>query len=143
NISFSIRNFLLDSEAGSNKEKFFFTDDIDLEMRNQRIFLKDSVHTLYFKKLLLSTTQSEIIVDSLVVSENKAHQLRRDHQDLYKIYVPAFSIKNIDFKSAYNEEILNIGRLNIFLPPTNISDFPQASDNYDSTGNSLASLVLG
>ncbi len=141
NVSFKIQNFLLDSEADENTEKFFYTDDIDIEFLDQEIYLKDSVHSLYFKRLLLSTTASEILVDSLVLQPRG--NLTDDRKaDAFNVFIPNIQIEQIDFKSAYNDGLLKIGDLHIEYPNIKISDKPRQSSEQDSVKRSFSKLAL-
>ncbi len=140
-VSFKIENFLLDSEADENREKFFYTDDIDIEFVNQEIFLKDSVHSIFFKRLLLSTTESEIFVDSLVLQPRG--DLSEDRKsDAFNVYIPEIAIKQINFKSAYNNGLLKMGDLNIDYPDIKIFDRPKTSKKQDTLKSSFSKLAL-
>lgn len=143
-ISFKIDNFLLDENARSNKEKFFYTDDIDIELSNQKLLLKDSIHTLFFKKLLLSTTRSEISVDSLIITERENYDRQKnDNSNKYDVYIPEFKMIDIDFDRAYHEGLLKIGDLTIRNPKINLTNNPKKKQaDQDSTKISFSSLAL-
>jgi len=143
-ISFAIKNFLLDRKSGERKDKFFYTDDIDIELRNQKLLLKDSIHQLAFKKLMMSTTTSSIEVDSLVLSEREvpARDFANKSYNHYNIYVPEIQLDSVDFKRAYNTGMLEIGRLFVDVPDIDIiKERRYSDDEKDSLNNNLSSLI--
>jgi hypothetical protein len=69
NISIEIRNFLLDEQASTDKTKFFYTDNVSVEIKNQSFILPDSLHEVSFDRLLISTMTKSVEIDNLIVEQ--------------------------------------------------------------------------
>jgi hypothetical protein len=115
-FSFRIKNFELDSTSRLDESKIFYTDEIELTLKNQVLPLTDKLHVLTFESLSISTFDSTIIFDDIRINPKKDSLLNPEIKtdlNVYNFEIPYFKLAGVDFKKAYNENKLQIA--SIFL----------------------------
>lgn len=118
-INFSVANFLLDSMASSDDSKFLYTDKIELIISNQSFSLPDSIHDLSFDEFSISTATGDILLKNLNLTPKS--NLRLDSlESYYKIRIPEFNFRGLDFGKAYAENKLVLDSLKILNPDIQI-----------------------
>ena len=109
-LSFTIKNFHLDSSSIESNDQFFFTESFDLKVVDQTVLFSDGLHYSHFDSLILSTSTNKIEVfgvstDTLngagIAMSEKAH-------NRYFTQVPYAGIIGLDFKMAYQEDVLHV-----------------------------------
>lgn len=120
NFDFSVRNFLLNATAVRDDGKFLYTDDITLELGEQIILLKDSIHKIEFDKFYISTRANELIFENFRLTKyyDRAESTSHDH---YQITLPYFKLSGIDFLSAYHNNHLIIDSIHIPSPDVDLN----------------------
>jgi hypothetical protein len=114
NIDFSVKNLLIDS--ASRPDKKFYSESIELEIHNQSFKLGDGIHQLSFDRLLLSTTDSVLTFEKLVLKPlTKAHGTfdALDDKIVYDITIPKLELKGVDYFSAYRKNHLDMEELSL------------------------------
>ncbi len=116
NLTFEVKNFLLDSAADKRDDKVLFTDDIYIELRDQRFLLKDSLHQLTFDRFYISVQNNEVGFENLQISvfdsTTHATELSAD----FMLGLPELRLTGVDFIRAYNEGELYIDSITIAKP---------------------------
>lgn len=144
NIDFSVGNLLIDS--ASRPDQQFYSESIELEILNQSFKLGDSIHQLSFDRLLLSTTDSVLTFENLVLKPVTKALGAFDHQDhkiVYDITIPELKLKGVDYFSAYRNNQLNMKELSLtdshilFEEQTNTK-----TDQGEKKGNSLFKQLI-
>ncbi len=114
NIDFFIGSLLIDS--ASRPDQRFYSESIELEIRNQQFLLNDSIHQLSFDRLLLSTVDSVLVFDNLTLKPLSEDDRVFDEQDdkiIYDISIPQLKLKGVDYFSAYRNNHLVMDELSI------------------------------
>ncbi len=140
-LSFSVENFLLNNSSARQDGKFFYTDDISLEIKNQVLLLKDSIHKVEFDKFYISTQENKLGFHNLSLTRRDnplADKLQRDH---YEISLPDLRFSGVDFLSAYNDNYLFIDSIEIDQPEIDLVHRNKNTPR-DSTRNNLLDLFM-
>lgn len=103
NIRLDTSNFRFNS-----RNKYF--DDLQLNIHNYTYMLPDSVHTVRFERLSVNTFESEIRLDSVVVTHERAGN---EASVLVDVIVPELSLRNVDYQRAITAGVLNMGTLDV------------------------------
>ncbi len=119
NISIRIMNFLLDKNAAENKDKFFYTDNVEMEIRDQTLYLPDSLHKMTFDRLFISTITKNLELDNFKLEE-RPRTARNDviKTNLNRMYfvIPKLRLTGIDFIKAYNRQAFDVGKISVDQP---------------------------
>ena len=106
-LSFSILNFHLDSTAVADKSDFFFTESVSVILKNQHLAVGDGIHEIYFDSLKLSTSDNYIELFQLKLSEMDTLNEEVSSKNVYNTSLPYIGIKGLDFKMAYQDNVLH------------------------------------
>ncbi|MGL1888120.1 MAG: hypothetical protein OCD76_16510, partial [Reichenbachiella sp.] len=108
-IDFFIKNLLIDSASRPNQK--FYSESIELEVHNQTFILGDSIHQLSFDRFLLSTADSVLTFENLIIKPiSVAHGIIHQSSDktVYNITIPKLKLNGVDYFSAYRNNHLEI-----------------------------------
>ncbi|MFY0652269.1 MAG: hypothetical protein JXQ96_09560 [Cyclobacteriaceae bacterium] len=138
-FDFFVNNLLIDSESRPDQE--FYSESIELEIRNQSFYLNDSIHQLSFDRMVLSTADSVLTFNNLVLRPiTEAHGTfgHQDHKIVYNIRIPDLKLKGVDYFSAYRNNHLEMQELaltdsHIFLEEQTHAELKKQ----EAKGNSL------
>lgn len=119
-ITFEVKNFQVNEQSYSRSDKFFYTDDISLEIKNQVLLLKDSIHKVTFDKFYISTLSNELEFENFNLTRRDTTRANKKTHDHYEVDVPILRLSGIDFMSAYNNNLLTIDSLKLDDPVINI-----------------------
>ena len=136
-LTFRLENFQVNENSAERDDKIFYTDDIFLEVRDQELLLRDSIHKFGFEKFYLSTQDNELGFSNLRLTR-RDHPLaeKKDH-DHYEIHLPELRFAGIDFISAYNDNFLYIDSINIRKPDINLVKRTNKKTNQRQRNNFL------
>ncbi len=140
-LTFKVENFQVNEKSVDRDDKFFYTDDIHLEIGNQEILLKDSIHKLEFGKFYLSTKNNEIRFQDLKLTRKKETEVNLKQHDHYEIYVPDLRFTGIDFISAYNDNFLLIDSISIREPSISLVK-RTAKQNKDTKRDNFLDIAM-
>jgi len=117
-VNLDLSNFYLDSLANLNKNKIYYSDDIELQLRNISLKLRDEVHFLNSEEIRFSTGKSLINVQySILFPDKKVNLLSKTGQkNLIYCLLPRLIFYNVDLKKVFNQRILDFDRLEIMEP---------------------------
>jgi hypothetical protein len=140
-LSFSVENFLLNNAAAQQDGKFFYTDDISLEIRDQVLLLKDSIHKVQFDEFYISTRENKLGFKNFRLTRRENMLADMHLRDHYEISLPELRFTGIDFLSAYNDNFLFIDSIHIDQP---VFDLVRRNINQpqDSAKNNLLDLLM-
>ncbi|MCG8322729.1 MAG: DUF748 domain-containing protein [Cytophagales bacterium] len=116
NVSIEATNFILDSRSSQNKDRIFYSDDIEVKLNNYLINLPDSVHVLKTREVGISTAKSEIYLKS---SRLYPKSNRLDTVDLpafYNVAVPDIVMQGVDINKLYYRNMLEINDIELSKP---------------------------
>ena len=114
NIDFLISNLLIDS--ASRPDKRFYSENIELEIHDQSFRLKDSIHQISFDRFLLSTADSILTFQNLVlkpISNTPGAYDSLGDKTIYHISIPTLRLKGVDYFSAYRYNHLEMEELSL------------------------------
>jgi hypothetical protein len=98
-----------------NKERVFYSRDIELVVHNFEYHLADSLYSLKAEEIGFSLTKSILSGKKLSLRPNfkskKIHHLRSG--DLFQIDLPSFSISGIDLYKAMTDRKVEVSSLNL------------------------------
>ena len=116
NVSIEATNFILNSRSSLDKDRIFYSDDIDVKLNNYLINLPDSVHVLKTREVGISTAKSEIYLKS---SRLYPKSNRLDTVDLpafYNVSVPTIIMQGVDINKLYYRNLLEINDIELNKP---------------------------
>ncbi len=143
NIDFFIMNLLMDST--SRPDQRFFSENIELEIRDQTFCLDDSIHQVTFDRFLLSTADSVLSFENLVINPDSLSLLNFEDSSDYVVYditIPQLILKGVDYFSAYRKNHLEMEELAIINSQIFIDDKTYASPKKSDTDNSLLKQLI-
>ncbi|MBI9038213.1 MAG: hypothetical protein JEY97_08790 [Bacteroidales bacterium] len=130
-IDFSLNNLYFDEENLNSDEKFYPFDDFDMNLRDIKFYLQDSLHIVNANKINVSTKNSEIYIKGFRISPNKEESkvfLRKSKKSaIFDAYIPDFEIKGIDFKKLFTNRELQIVSATLKQPQIDIINFTDTS----------------
>ncbi len=147
-LSFALKNFALDSGWVQDSSKLLFAEEVMLNLKNQKVYLPDSIHVLTFEDFVISTKPSEIVFSNLRLQprpDTANVQISNNRLNIYDIRLPELTIKGVDFAKAYYENTLSIEGIFINNSHFDIDekkiDPAQVADSIKSEKNDLRSIV--
>lgn len=144
-LNFEAKNFLLDS-ASEQLKRVFYTDEIELVIHDQALFLPDSIHKFSFGKLHLSTSDGLVRFEQIKVAPRSdigvSFYKNPDLINLYDISVPSLHLSGVDFLKAYSENMLFIDSVSIDQPSVLINDEKEGSGNKEAVENGLSAILI-
>ncbi|MFN8256723.1 MAG: hypothetical protein U0W24_13595 [Bacteroidales bacterium] len=148
---FSLDNFRISEEIlSSEKYNLFYSDGFNLSLSNYSQDLKDGLHQLYSKNLLVSTKDSSLEIEGLSVKpKNLATGISSAYSEkkLINFNVIQAFIRNLDFNKAFNDSIFEAGSISILRPSFNLNNFLKLKnlfpENIDSSLVVIDSSTVG
>lgn len=109
-LSFSIHNFLLDSLAIEQKSDFFFTESVDIILKNQTLDMGDGIHQMHFDSLVMSTSSNNMEAYNVVIDSvsNPKFDSNFSHWNHYKTKMPYIGVIGLNFLKAYTDNVLEV-----------------------------------
>ena len=123
NIDFMINDLLMNSASNSNEN--FYSQNIEIEITDQRFELSDSIHVITFDRFVLSTADSLLNFDNVVIKpidESISVSDGLPGLSVYDIEVPKLRLRGVDYFSAYRKNELKMDELVLLDAIININD---------------------
>lgn len=119
NISMVVTDFLLNKDASKNQNKVFYSSGIEINASNLAVMAPDSIHQLFFDKLMINTKDSlmnisGLHIDSLKSVAGKPFFLK--DKDRLKLDVNDIVLKGIDFIALYYHHFIEVNNVEISNP---------------------------
>lgn len=114
-FSLNLEHFVLNDDE-LDKDRLLFSDHFDLKLKDHLFKLSDHVHLLKAKEVDLSSKNASVSVsDALLypLISSPAYQSLPWH---LQIKIPQITLKQVDMKQIYFDQILRVGRLSIDSP---------------------------
>lgn len=144
-LNFEARNFQLDS-ASETLKRVFYTDEIELVINDQSLFLPDGVHQFSFGKLHLSTADQLVRFEKIRVAPRTDLDVsfyeNPDLINIYDITIPSLHLSGIDFLNAYSNNQLHIDSIALDRPSILINDEMAKKNEDKNSGNSLTAILI-
>ncbi len=140
-IDFEVSNFQVNENSQRRTDKFFYTDDISLTIRDQVLLLKDSIHKVSFDEFHISTIDKLLQFKNFNLTKRPQPEGVLNEHNHYEITVPEFTFSGIDFVSAYNENVLKMDSIQIVKPNIHITKRVK-NPLRDSTKNNLMDIAM-
>lgn len=115
-LSFELRNFKLDSLPDDNR--IVYSEELSVEVEKQSLLLPDSLHSISFDALNISTTDSILTFDNFKLTPLEGV---RDTANTYNIEVPKMLMRGIDYLRAYTDNDLVVDSLVLTEPNVDVS----------------------
>ncbi|GEM_PF-4015849 len=124
-LNFEAKNFLLDSASEAVK-KVFYTDQIELVIHDQSLFLSDGIHQFSFGAFHLSTADGLVRFDDIKVAPRANMDVsfyeNPDLINIFDITIPSLHLSGVDFLTAYAYNRLYIDSIALVNPSILIND---------------------
>ncbi len=124
-VSLGLSHFYLDSLAFRNKEKIYYSEDIELELNNFSLTLKDEIHRLNAGKILISTQRKQIEIRDAILSpdQTKNQLLGMGKKNTISFFLPGMIFSDIKLKKLFNYRVFDFNRLEITEPDLKFIQF--------------------
>ncbi len=116
-VNIDLYNFFLDSLAHLDQNKIYYSDDIELQLRNLTMKLRDEVHYMNSEEILISTKRSLININNSILFPDKKLNLQSGRPiNMISCLLPDLVFYNVDLKQVFNRRIIDFDRLEINEP---------------------------
>ncbi len=88
--------------------RFLFSKDIELNLKNYKFNLKDDVHSIVIKDINISTLNSKIELDNIILSPDTSKANYKKISNLMYAYIPKSTISDFDLIKFYDKQTLDI-----------------------------------
>lgn len=100
NIHFHINNLNIKADS-AQAQKFFYSDNVVLRVRNQDIQFPDGVHHMSFKNLAINVQQKQVQLDSCWIKAET-----REDKNSFRIFFDVLKLTNLDFAALYRKNLI-------------------------------------
>jgi len=116
-----LRNFYIDKDSTSRKSRFFFSDDITVNIFDYTFFLPDKIHKAYAKELTISTEKSQIFGKTVTLSPIDLYEVSGLKKNSYLMYFPFFKFSGFNFPKALSSKEIEMDSLVVENPVIQLS----------------------
>jgi len=129
-VNLDLSNFFLDSLAYREKHKIYFSDNIELQVRNISLKLRDEVHFLNAEEIRFSTERSLIDVSYVILFPDKKvnQQSKTGRKNLISCLLPSLIFKDVDLYKVFNDRILEFDLLKIMEPEVEYAEYHKSKN---------------
>ncbi|MEM9896020.1 MAG: hypothetical protein AAF789_06595, partial [Bacteroidota bacterium] len=143
NIDFFVQNMAVDSASG--RSNVFYSESIELEIRNQHFFLPDNIHEISFDKFILSTSDSLLSFHNFNIKPTESSGVAFEGYNDFNVYdvnVPLLQLKGVDYLSAYQGNQFSVKELKMKDAQIFVDDETHVEQRADSLDNSILALLF-
>ncbi len=137
NISIKIENFLLTDDPGKPVANLYYTDNVEIEIKNQQLLLFDSLHKMTFDRFFVSSITDEIILENFKIEQRPPFTATSNPENIpyrLNVFIPSLHFEDVDFIKAYQENILSIRSITITDPDIRLyADITTSADQEENT----------
>ncbi len=123
-----LEDFHLDSSALEQKERLFFTKNIQIKLGEYHFVLPDSSYTIRADTLSFSTQQKKLAFRELEITPLRA----KDSSNWYALQIPQLAMTQVDLAKIYHENVVMIDTLLMDRPQ--LKGYSQARPTKTQTG---------
>jgi hypothetical protein len=117
-VDLSFTNFRLDQGSGHDPERLFYSRQVELDLGNFALSLRDSIHTFRTGSVYISSQKSLIKVGTSMLTPDTGRnsQVLNGRQNTMFLFLPGLTFTGIDLKRLFNRRALTFDRLTIDAP---------------------------
>lgn len=142
-ISLTLTHFLVDQYQRANR--YFYADDMDLEVCHQQLLLPDSLYHLKIGNWRLQTKQNRIEVESLyLIPQLGMYEFAasRDYAlDRADLHIPRIRAMDIDLNTLFGQQRVDMKQLQIFSPTLELFRNAQLPDSFPPEQSTMQELL--
>ncbi len=121
NLSLKLIDFYFNYDSlEQTSNRFFFSKDIEISLKNYKFNLKDDVHSIVAKEVKLSTSNSKIEFKNIILSPDSSKIGDKKIPVLMYAFIPQTVIKDFDLMKFYNNQKLDISKFSLKNPRISI-----------------------
>ena len=153
-MDIAVEDFRLDSLAHKRKDRIFFAKDLDLNLHEIIVKLRDQVHVLNAGHVYLSTKKRLVDIEGgmLYPDEEKNMVNLQNHKNTFSVLLPDLKFINIDLVKAFSRQDLVFSNLVIEspdvrytkrrLPVNKVARFRKPGDFFDESNDDFVYDLL-
>ncbi|MTI31369.1 hypothetical protein [Xanthovirga aplysinae] len=127
-ISFHLQEFRLDTTMGSQHNKIFFANNIDVQLKDYSLKLADDIHIFNADEIHVSTFNDQVVVKGFslepIPALDPVVQMRRYGKSThFNVFIPALRISNANIHEAYFEKNLKVKNIEIDQPDLKLTTY--------------------
>lgn len=117
-VDITLDHFRLDSLAKQNRNRIFYSRDLELNIDDLNLKLRDGIHNINASDLYLSTKNSLLRIGPTIIFPDKARNLAgiTDRRNTIYLLVSGLTFNGIDLKKTFNRRVLTFDMLTIDEP---------------------------
>ena len=121
NASGELSHFLLDSLSHRERGKFFFLDDVNLNIKEYEFPFADNLHTLNAREINISTSQKKVLAKNLSITcpYSSEEMMKRDTSgdvQSFNVILPLIQFRDFDIKKLYAEKSVEANQIFLYQP---------------------------
>lgn len=117
NLNITIKDLLIDSLASQDKNRVYYTKNVEINIKNYQISTPDSLYFVKTDKLSFSTLRNELLLKNVKMEPRlgkaEFHQKAGYAKDRFDLDFENILIKDVDFDLFLNQQILMAKSLSI------------------------------
>lgn len=139
NLSIVLHNFHLDENAYKKRDKLFYSDDIEIFIKDYVLGLQDSIHVLRAEEVAVSTSKSLILINdvSLRPEQVKERDLDKLESGYFRISIPEINITEADIKQIYFNKTVQVKRVKLRNPALKIMKPKKKREKNDKSADGM------
>jgi hypothetical protein len=115
-FSVKLTNFELNERSATNKNKLFFSEDIDLVLKKQELKLADGVHKISADEIGILSSKNEVYIKNASLAPNfNAAQFKKMPITVFA-NIPEMRATEVNILELMNEGIFNVGTVSFNNP---------------------------
>jgi hypothetical protein len=128
-VEVGVNGFFLDSAAHFNKQKIFYSGNIEFTLGDFNLNLRDQVHKLSAGKVYISTARSLLVVkDMLLFPENNMNvKLNKERKNTISLLIPSLIFQRLNLIKLFNYRIFKFDLLEIDEPDLTVTRYQKSA----------------
>ncbi len=128
NLSINFNNLQIDS-ISMQSDKAFFTDTLEVNLKDYYLQLADNQHFLKIGEIGISTSDSSIFFKNLIISPLPTASPDTTKRPCYHIEIPEFKISGLHFQKAYAENKIDAQEIHLTKAKVKVQLFKAVQRN--------------
>jgi hypothetical protein len=153
-VDIAVEEFKLDSLSNKQKDRIFFAKDLDLNLHDIILNLRDQVHVLNAGHVYISTKKRLVDIEDgmLYPDESKNALTLEEQKNTISVLLPELKFTNIDLLKAFYRQYLEFGNLLVESPDVRYNKhrlplktavrFKKPGDFFDESNNDVVYNLL-
>lgn len=117
-MDIAVANFRLDSLSGKQRNRIFYAKDLELNLHDIILKLRDQIHVINAWHVYISTKKKMVdIEDAMLYSdETKNLEIEGNRKNIISVLLPGLQFNNIDLLKVFHKQDLEFSNLIIESP---------------------------